>query len=100
MSDTVKSWIEERREARMCRGTNYTDAYKNLPRALNALEQVLELIEFMETDAENYLNAGHRDASDVLLEAAGDLRQAIVGAINERPGQPAEQNRGNRKRRA
>ena len=83
MSDTAKTWIEERRAARVPNSTlSVSDAHNNLPRALDAIEQVLELIEFMETDAENYLNAGHRDASDVLLEAAGDLRQAIEGAVN------------------
>lgn len=62
------------------------DAHNMFPRALNALEAVIELIEFMETDAENCLNAGYLHASEVLLENAGDLRQAIEGAINGERG--------------
>lgn len=59
------------------------DAHNTFPRALTAIEKVLEQVEFMETDAENWLNAGYLHASEVLLENAGDLRQAIEGAINE-----------------
>ena len=48
MTDTVKSWIEMRRTAVDSRkelGSGWTvdDAYAEFPRALNALEQVLEL---------------------------------------------------------
>ena len=57
------------------------DARNKFPKALAALSKVLELIEFMETDAENQLNAGHLHTSEVLLENAGDLRRAIKGEI-------------------
>ena len=44
MTDTVKAWIEERRAARVPNSTlSVSDAHNNLPRALTALEQVLEL---------------------------------------------------------
>lgn len=79
----INQWIRDRRAARVPNSTlSVSDAHNNLPRALSALEAVIELIEFMETDAENYFNAGHLHASEVLLENAGDLRQAIEGAIN------------------
>ena len=43
MTETVKSWIKERRAARVPNSTlSISDAHNNLPRALNALEQVLE----------------------------------------------------------
>lgn len=44
MTDTVKAWIEERRAARVPNSTlSVSDAHNNLPRALNALNKVLEL---------------------------------------------------------
>lgn len=44
MTDTAKPWIEERRAARVPNSTlSISDAHNNLPRALDALEAVLEL---------------------------------------------------------
>ena len=44
MTDTVKSWIRERRAARVPNSTlSVSDAHNNLPRALTALDSVLEL---------------------------------------------------------
>ena len=45
MTDTVKSWIKERRTATKAgdRVDQIADAQRNLPRALNAFEQVLKL---------------------------------------------------------
>ena len=43
MSDTVKAWIEDRRTARVSNSTlSVSDAHNNLPRALDALNAVLE----------------------------------------------------------
>lgn len=44
MTDTVKAWIEERRAARVPNSTlSVSDAHNNLPRALTALDSVLEI---------------------------------------------------------
>ena len=44
MTDAVKAWIQDRRAARVPNSTlSISDAHNNLPRALDAIEQVLGL---------------------------------------------------------
>ena len=84
MTDTVKAWIEERRAARVPNSTlSVSDAHNNLPRALAALDSVLEQVEFMETDAEAIHHEARGQAYEVLLDYAHALREAIEGAIRE-----------------
>ena len=81
MTDTVKSWIEERREVqRAARGEDdaaaIVDAHNVLPRALNALEQVLEL------HVKGYEAAGIHWCSECETKWPCETVQAIEGAIN------------------
>lgn len=80
MSD-VKSWIEERRSARNRHGSG-VDAHDNFPRALDALEQVLELHQ------RKTAFDGNLDYCGICVESEGAYWpcatvQAIEGAINE-----------------
>ena len=72
MTDTVKAWIEERRAARVPNSTlSVSDAHNMFPRALNALEAVLEV-----------LDAGVRDGDSAELIRRVALIE-IEGAIND-----------------
>ena len=72
MTGTVKAWIEERRAARVPNSTlSVSDAHSNLPRALNALDAVLEV-----------LDAGVRDGGSAELIRRVALIE-IEGAIND-----------------
>ncbi|MGO1755869.1 MAG: hypothetical protein ACTHZ6_16170 [Brevibacterium aurantiacum] len=102
MSDTVKSWIEERRRIHelgndvllrnsyeLERETDLgvrdakavEDAHNTFPRALTAIEKVLEQTEFMETDAENHHNQGREDACKALLDYADTLRSVVQSEL-------------------
>lgn len=86
MTDTVKSWIEMRRTAVDSRkelGSGWTvdDAYAEFPRALNALEQVLELHQ------RKTAFDGELDYCGICVESEGaswpcSTAKAIEGAIN------------------
>ena len=80
----AKSWIEERRAARVPNSTlSISDAHNNLPRALDALEQVLELhrraVDIFEPS--EFCAACSTDQRTVEWPCA--TVQAIEGAINE-----------------
>lgn len=59
------------------------DAHNTFPRALTAIEKVLEEAEFMEADAEAFLVQDEIYAYEALLEYAQILRKVIKGAIND-----------------
>lgn len=85
----VNEWIEEQRKAVEAAHSrvwlaNSVDLDKDkFPRALDALAQVLEQIEFMETDAEELMKKGEDSAYKALLDYAQTLREAIEKAIGE-----------------
>ena len=84
MTDTVKTWIEERRAARAPNSTlSVSDAHNNLPRALNALQAVLGLhrraVDIFEPS--EFCAACSTDQRTVEWPCA--TVQAIEGAIND-----------------
>ena len=84
MTDTVKAWIEERRAARVPNSTlSVSDAHNNLPRALDALNAVLELhkpLGYIGRDGETVWDeCEHCHGSGWPCETV----EAIEGAINE-----------------
>ena len=82
--NTIKSWIEERRAARVPNSTlSVSDAHNNLPRALNALQAVLGLhrraVDIFEPS--EFCAACSTDQRTVEWPCA--TVQAIEGAIND-----------------
>lgn len=83
MTDTARSWIEERRGIHTTAAEGqWLDAYMNLPRALSALEQVLELHQ------RKTVFDGELDYCGICVESEGafwpcSTVRAIEGAINE-----------------
>ena len=59
------------------------DAHNTFPRALTAIEKVLEQTEFMETDAETLSLKSQDRAYESLLDYAHTLRKVIKEAIND-----------------
>lgn len=59
------------------------DGLLHFPRALDALQAVLEQVDRMEADANTYGDEGHDLPCDALFAYAGTLREAIEGAIND-----------------
>src|SRR5699024_1149687 len=82
MTDSIKAWIEERREVqRAARGESEfeqtLDSVRMFPRALDALNKVLEL------HVKGYETAGAHWCSECETKWPCPTVQAIEGAINE-----------------
>lgn len=63
--------------------TAVVDGHSALPRALTAIEKVLEQTEFMKTDAETLSLKSQDRAYESLLDYAHTLRDVIEEVINE-----------------
>ena len=82
MTDSIKAWIEERREVqRAARGESEfdqtLDSVRMFPRALDALNKVLEL------HVKGYETAGAHWCSECETKWPCSTVQAIEGAIND-----------------